>query len=557
MTRDPQAILGIDLDITSLSAAVLDNDGEPRVLPNADGEDVTPACIHIFDTDGVAVGDEARRMLAIDRTGVVEDVAMHLGEEGWFVEAFSRQWTAQELTGIIMRKLREDVSDLRNMEYGTALVAVPAWFDSARRRAVYEACAIGEIEVGSLVNQPIAGALGAGIHTRDIDGDILLIDVGNRDTEIGLIEKDGDSISLKASTVDFRACVRSFEVRLRRHLLEHYKQAAGGHIPDDPRLAQQIYDGARLILSTLTTRPQAATRLQAGGTAVSATVDRPTLARVADDLIRQLDGSLAGFLGETGRDPRELAAVALIGPGARIPLLRDRFQARFRERFHDSHDPERCIARGAALLGALRHTPDHPGLRAPRKSLPQGPAPGRRPPARSGGVPQAANPFKARLGLADGGSPVERPASGSSLGGFRVKDATTQTLGLIALDRQRRERVVPLIQEGTSLPCEVRGRFTYAYTGMTAVRVEVTEGRGVLREDVNVVGAVELRGLPPRPVGTPIEIIYSYDTDQVLKVDVIDIETGVRRRVDINFRGGMSEAEIKKATKRATEIHWN
>lgn len=551
MTSDNPAILGIDLDITHVAAAELGDDGHARILPNADGEDVTPAYVHLFDADGVAVGDEARRMLAVDRTLVVEDVCIHLGAAGWHIEAFERAWTAQELVGLLLRKVREDVSELRNMPFRRALLAVPAWFDSARRQAAAEAAAIAEIDVASMVNQPIAAALGAGVHLLPLEGNVLMLDIGGRDTEIGLIEKRGEAISLRASSADFRTSVRSFEVRVRRHLLDAYREASGGALPNDPRLAQQIYDASRVVLSTLATRPMAATRLQSGGIAVPTQIDRPTLARVSDDLLATLDQCVDAFLAEADRSPDNLAAVVLVGCGARIPMIRDRLRARYRSRLHEVPDPDRAIARGAALLGALRHAPDHPGLRAPRRSLPARSATPRRASAAPPSSPDSR--FKARLGLADGGTGATQDAPRT--GSFQVQDATTQTLGLIALDRQRRERVVPLIREGTPLPCEFKGRFTYAYTGMTAVRVEITEGRGVLREDVQVIGIVELRGLPPRPVGTPIEIVYAYGANQVLKVDVVDVETGTRRRVDIAFRGGLSDDQIRSATRRANEIH--
>lgn len=552
MNRDPQAILGIDLDVSSLTAAVLDPDGESRVLPNADGEDVTPACLHVFDEGEIAIGTDARRMLALDKAHVVDDAVFHLGQADWSFQAHGRTWTAQELVGLLIRKVREEVSELRDTAYHTALFAVPAWFDSARRQAVYEAATIGELHVGSLVNQPIAGALGAGLHLSDDDGSILLVDVGQRDTEVGLINKEGDAISLSGSAVDHRSCVRSYEVRIRRHLIELFQEASHGSLPDDPRLAQQVFDGARQILIALLTRPEAATRLQAQGTSLPVKIHRPTLARLTNDLTDHIEACVDAFLREHQHTDASLTRVALIGPGARIPMIHDRFMARFRRRLQPVQDPERCIARGAALLAALRHAPDHSGLRAPRRTLP---GPGDlRPVRRTSATSPPASPHRARLGLADGGgaTPESRPSLGQ---GLRISDATTQTLGLIALDRQRRERVVPIIQRGTSLPCEVKGRFTYAYPGMTAVRVEVTEGQGVLREDVDVVASVELRGLPPRPVGTPIEIIYAYDANQVLKVQVIDVETGTKRDVDISFRGGMSSTEIEHATRRATEIH--
>jgi molecular chaperone DnaK (HSP70) len=128
-----------------------------------------------------------------------------------------------------------------------------------------------------------------------------------------------------------------------------------------------------------------------------------------------------------------------------------------------------------------------------------------------------------------------------------IEDATTHPLGIIVLDKNRQERVVELIAEGTKLPYQYKGRFAYAYENMTAVRVEVTEGAGTTRDQVTVIGKVELTGLPPRPRGTPIEILYSYGVDQILKVMVVDVESGVSRQVDIRFKGGMTANQVQNA----------
>ena len=143
---------------------------------------------------------------------------------------------------------------------------------------------------------------------------------------------------------------------------------------------------------------------------------------------------------------------------------------------------------------------------------------------------------------------------GPALPGVQIQDATTHPLGIVVLDKQRKERVVELIPEATRLPYEFRGRFAYAYENMTAVRVEVTEGVGTTRDEVTVIGKVELTGLPPRPRGTPIEVIYAYGVDQILSVRVIDVETGRMREATIAFKGGMTRDEVKAAMTRQQRI---
>ena len=147
-------------------------------------------------------------------------------------------------------------------------------------------------------------------------------------------------------------------------------------------------------------------------------------------------------------------------------------------------------------------------------------------------------------------NPTATPVPGINREDITIQDATTHPLGIIVLDGQRQERVVELIPEGTKLPHEYRGRFAYAYENMRAVRVEVTEGVGSTREEVVVIGRVELTGLPPRPRGTPIEVTYQYTANQILSVHVIDVETGKARAVDIRFEGGLDAETFASARER-------
>jgi molecular chaperone DnaK (HSP70) len=153
-------------------------------------------------------------------------------------------------------------------------------------------------------------------------------------------------------------------------------------------------------------------------------------------------------------------------------------------------------------------------------------------------------------------SPIEqardrRPDGGLwELPAVEIRDCTTHPLGIIVLDKERKERVVELVPEATPLPHEYKGRFAYAYENMTAVRVEVTEGVGGFRDEVSVIGKVELTGLPPRPRGTPIEVIYQYGIDQILSVRVIDVETGKSRETTFRLQGGMTAEQVENAKER-------
>jgi molecular chaperone DnaK len=267
----------------------------------------------------------------------------------------------------------------------------------------------------------------------------------------------------------------------------------------------------------------------------------------------------------------DLDDVLLVGGSTRMPMIRDMLSRLSGKEPVGGVNPDECVALGASLAGVFRHRPHHPALREKRQAmadrarqLKKGVEAG----TVSGGIPKkSSQPRGAVIGLAYGGHVAEEAVARATspdemapdldndgLPGVIIEDVTTHPLGIIVLDKNKQERVVELIAEGTKLPYEYRGRFAYAYENMTAVRVEVTEGAGTTRDQVTVIGKVELTGLPPRPRGTPIEVVYCYGVDQILKVQVVDVESGVSRAVDIRFQGGMTPEQVQLARSRNRDM---
>ena len=234
-----------------------------------------------------------------------------------------------------------------------------------------------------------------------------------------------------------------------------------------------------------------------------------------------------------------------------MPMIRQALRRRAGELETSCLNPEACVAMGAALAGVLRHQPEHPSMMPHRRAL------ARRAKKTSEGTPLSAADI---LGKARVQEDSALPMAGENYGYIppvTITDVTSQCLGIVVLDASLQERVVTLIPDGTALPCEERGRFAYAYNNMTAVRVEVTEGPGTTRDQVQVIGQVVLSGLPPRPKGTPIEVTYRYGVNQILEIDVIDVETRRVRRAQVDLKGGMDAHTIEKARRTVASFQVN
>jgi molecular chaperone DnaK (HSP70) len=329
---------------------------------------------------------------------------------------------------------------------------------------------------------------------------------------------------------------------------------------------------------SLSTKDKAVIPVNHRGHRLAVKVDRELFEDLTKDLVQQCEDTSNLVLEKAGMAWSELDDVLLVGGSTRMPMIRNMLIRLSNKEPVAGVNPDECVALGAALAGVFRHRPDHPALKEKReeretraKTVKREIADNRAP---------AREPRGAVIGLAYGGhvaeeavraareasEAAEAAASGDGfpetspevateidrdgLPAVAIEDVTTHPLGIIVLDKNRQERVVELIPERTRLPYEYKGRFAYAYENMTAVRVEVTEGAGGSRDEVTVIGKVELTGLPPRPRGTPIEVLYRYGVDQILKVQVVDVESGVSREVAIRFAGGMDQEQLRSARSR-------
>ncbi|MFT4979569.1 MAG: molecular chaperone DnaK, partial [Myxococcota bacterium] len=262
-------------------------------------------------------------------------------------------------------------------------------------------------------------------------------------------------------------------------------------------------------------------------------VTREEFDRLTADLVEQCADTCQLVMRQAGIQWEQLHEVLLVGGSTRMPMIRRSLSQLSGRRFAADLNPDECVALGAALTGVLRHQPDHPALRTHRRAI------ARR--ARQTGTGLQPPPV-----LTDDG-PAELEPKLEGLPAIEISDVTTHPLGMIVLDRQHRERVLTLIKPATLVPCEKRKRFGFAYDNSTAVRVEVTEGTGRTRDEVTVIGEVVLDNLPPRAKGTPLEVLYRYNVNQILEVYVIDVESGTRQRAQINLRGSLKKGRLLKA----------
>lgn len=557
MSADDDIVLGIDLGTTFSAMAVVNAHGKPEIVPNAEGFPTTPSVVHFYDEDACVVGDEAVKMVVIDPENVVRFVKRHMGEEDFTLEFFGRTYTPQEISALILRKLKEDAEELLGREVRDAVITVPAYFHSAQRGATAEAGAIAGLNVLSIINEPTAAAIAYGLDRLGGHRRLLVLDLGGGTFDVTVMQIEGSKLTTLASDGNAELGGKDWDDRLVNHVAEAFFERHQLDPRDEAAPYQELYERCLHAKISLSTKPRAVIPVNFRGKRMGVTVEVETFEQITADLVQQCEDTAILVLEKAGLRWSDLDDVLLVGGATRMPMIRNMLKRLSGKEPVDGVNPDECVALGAALAGVFRHRPHHPALKEAKRAPMRAEADARPLPPKPLPLPEPAAPQGAVVGLAYGGHVAQRAAEQSrarALPDVQIEDATTHPLGIIVLDRNHEERVVELIPEGTRLPWEFRGRFAYAYENMTAVRVEVTEGAGTRRDEVTVIGRVELTGLPPRPRGTPIEVVYSYGIDQILSVQVIDVESGASRAVDIRFQGGLTREQLAQARGRNRAI---
>ncbi len=528
-----EIILGIDLGTTFSAMAYVDRFGKPNIIPNADGHATTPSAVYFYDEDACVVGEEAIKMTVVEPGQVSRFVKRAMGEDRYELVFYGRSYTPQELSAFILRKLREDAEEALGQRIRRAVITVPAYFNAAQRAATAAAGEIAGLEVLSILNEPTAAAIHLAMDRLGEERHRMMVfDLGGGTFDVTLMEIRGLELITIASDGNAELGGKDWDDRLVNYVAEAFSEQHGLDPRDDPQPYQELYERCLQAKIALSRQTRAAIPVSYRGRRAVIKVTRERFDALCEDLIQQCEDTCILALDKSGMAWSDLDEILLVGGSTRMPMVREMLTrssgfSRFRE-----VNPDEAVALGASLVAVFRHQPGHPALASFRREVLS--RAGRDPADLSTELVQLDDRYL-RAGAAVGLPPMA------------IRDVNSHPLGVIVLDRADRERVVTLIPASSPLPCERRSRFAYAYDNMTAVRVTVTEGAGRSRDEVAVIGEVVLDKLPPRPRGTPIEVVYRYTADQILEVDILDVQTGASRRARIDLSGGLDERRMIRA----------
>ena len=506
-------IAGIDLGTTFSAVAILNSIGKPEIVPNADGERITPSVI-FFDEENsniARVGIEALNSRHLNPERSVRWIKRHMGDKNYRKNIDGKDWTPVELSSLILKKLRQECSSENGQIYD-AVISVPAHFDEVRRKATMDAGTMAGLNVIGIVNEPVAAALYYA-STRQISGKVLVYDLGGGTFDVTIMNVTGQQIDIICSQGEHALGGVDFDKKIFELLEQYYKEKFGTQLINSNEDRAKYEDEAEDIKKTLSRRPLARKMIYGPSGSMRVEITREAFEEAISELIGRTDMLLETSLEEAGLKPSEIDKVILAGGSTRIPLVQKHLQEMFGFPPEMTNNVDECVALGAAL---------HAGLTMQREK-----------------------PGELSAGIAN------------RLKDIKLTDVCNHSYGTICapLDEETGRHIIKnhiILKKNTPLPCEISQRFYTMSKGQTELKVTITQGEDGSAEYVNKIATHTLRLPEGRPAECPIKVTYSYDVNQRMHCKFEDVESGKVLQVDLSLdrNGKVSQSDIKEQADR-------
>lgn len=471
--------VGIDLGTTYSAVAILRDTGEPEVLANRDGENITPSVVlfQAFDgRDEPLVGTMAKHSAASAPEDVVQFVKRNMGDSAWrFNSTSGAAYSAEEVSAIILRRLKEDAELALGEPVTDAVITVPAYFDDARRTATRHAGKIAGLNVLRVLNEPTAAALSFGLDTS-AEGTVLVYDLGGGTFDVTLMRISGGEFDVLGTDGDRNLGGFDFDNRLIEYIAAKVEEQGGPDLLDDNAQVVALREKAEMAKRSLTTVATTTVHVSAGGRPFRVAVERSEFERITADLVNRTRDLTQHVLEEAGVSWGEVDHVLLVGGSTRMPMIRSLVEKLAGKAADRSVHPDEAVALGAAIQAAMEDS------------------------AATG----------ADIALFEGSAPVIADVTSQSLGVIQVDDDTDRDVNTIVIPRN------------SKIPAKLS---TDGYTrvdNQTSINVQVTEGDDTNPDYVVEIGSKDLP-IPPYPKGAPVRITFAYDIDQTVFVELTDL----------------------------------
>ena len=488
-------VIGIDLGTTNSCVAVLEG-GEPQIIANNEGMRTTPSVV-AFTKDGERiVGEPAKRQAVTNAERTVTSIKTHMGTD-YKVDIDGKGYTPQEISAIILQKLKADAEGYLGQQVTEAVITVPAYFTDAQRQATKDAGRIAGLDVKRIINEPTAAALAYGMDKLDEEKKILVFDLGGGTFDVSILEIGDGTFEVLATAGNNRLGGDDFDKVIIDYLADEFKKAEGVDLRSDKMALQRLKEAAekakKELSSTMSTNINLPfiTATAEGPKHMNIDLSRAKFNELTADLVEKTMGPTKSALADAGLSVSEIDDVLLVGGSTRIPAVQEAVKNFIGKEPHKGINPDECVAAGAAI----------------------------------------------QAGVLTG-----------EVNDLLLLDVTPLSLGIETMGNV----MTKIIERNTTIPTKKSQVFSTAADNQTAVDIHVLQGERSMAYDNTTLGRFQLSEIPPAPRGIPqIEVTFDIDANGIVHVTAKDLGTGKEQKVTITSGTNLSEEEIEKKVKEA------